>query len=175
MLETNTFLYNQVHFISDFANLKFILIPSIVIPALFLLVRNYKYESLLLVTSILSFPLAQVLKALFKSPRPSLDNLTYYFSFDLYGFPSGHTIFYTVFWGFIFYLSFKLKKIDKVIRHASRWLAAYFIILIGASRMLLEVHYLKDIIGGYIIGAILLLTFIIIDKRLTLVKKPAKK
>ncbi len=60
-----------------------------------------------------------------------------------YGFPSGHTAVSTTFWS---YLAFRIRRI---------WffaVAFVFIALIGTSRIMLGVHYIRDVVGGFVIG-----------------------
>ena len=67
------------------------------------------------------------------------------------GFPSGHTQGAVVVWG---YLASVFKK---------TWLwilAGLLMILIPMSRVYLGVHFPTDLLGGYIIGAIILILYI---------------
>jgi membrane-associated phospholipid phosphatase len=66
------------------------------------------------------------------------------------GFPSGHTQNAVVMWG---YLALQLRR---------RWmwiLAAALMILTPLSRLYLGVHFPTDLLGGYLIGALLLWLF----------------
>lgn len=73
-----------------------------------------------------------------------------------FSFPSGHAAIAVAFYGFITYL---------LIRNAKRWnkkINAFFagfilVILIGLSRLYLGVHYVSDVWGGYLAGAIWLI------------------
>jgi membrane-associated phospholipid phosphatase len=67
-----------------------------------------------------------------------------------WGFPSGHTSLALAFWGS---LALLFRK---------KWLTGLcftLILLIPFSRMYLGVHFLGDLLGGYLVGAILLLVF----------------
>ena len=69
------------------------------------------------------------------------------------GFPSGHTSIAIAFWGA---LAFLFRK---------RWvtfLCASLMLLIPFSRIYLGVHFLADVIGGLVLGAIILATFYVI-------------
>ena len=61
-----------------------------------------------------------------------------------YAFPSGHTQNATVFWG---YLASQLK------RKAWWALAGLLILLVGASRLYLGLHWPQDVLGGFVIGS----------------------
>ncbi|MEO8972935.1 MAG: phosphatase PAP2 family protein [Ktedonobacteraceae bacterium] len=78
-------------------------------------------------------------------------------------FPSGHTEHDIVFYGFLLYLSFT-KRVREWRYHW--WLlpfqlyAVYDIIAIGYSRIYLGDHWLTDVLGGYLEGAVYLFFFI---------------
>ena len=77
-----------------------------------------------------------------------------------FGFPSGHTSIAVALWGALLFL------------FRRRWIAALAIslmLLIPFSRLYLGVHFVADVLGGYLIGAIILLAFwlgILREKRL---------
>ena len=80
------------------------------------------------------------------------------------GFPSGHTQGTLVFWG---YLASCFKR-------PVLWvIAGLLIILIPLSRLYLGVHFPTDLLGGYLIGAILLLLYLWLEPRVEawLIKK----
>jgi membrane-associated phospholipid phosphatase len=66
------------------------------------------------------------------------------------GFPSGHTQNSVVFWG---YLAAQYRRL---------WfwtVAVIFMVLVPLSRMYLGVHFPTDLLGGYLLGAFLLLLY----------------
>jgi membrane-associated phospholipid phosphatase len=69
---------------------------------------------------------------------------------DGYGFPSGHTSLAVGFWGSLFFF-FKQKWL--------RVTAVVFLVAIPFSRMYLGRHFLVDVLGGYLLGAVVLLFF----------------
>ncbi len=98
------------------------------------------------------------LKDLFSQPRP--------FQYDSRvmklaraggpGLPSSHTQATVVFWG---YLAASFSR---------RWLwgiAICFMVLVPLSRLYLGVHFPTDLIGGYVLGAALIMVFIRLEKR----------
>ncbi len=90
---------------------------------------------------ILSSLTVITLKNFFKLPRPP--KYLWKTSVSGYGFPSGHTTVSATFWS---YLAFKIRKV---------WFfAVAFVVvgLVGLSRIFLGVHYVRDVIGGLIIG-----------------------
>jgi len=77
---------------------------------------------------------------------------------DVHGFPSfpsGHTVYYTAFFGFLWFLTFTLVE-----SHGLRWpLLALFgglVLLIGVARIYLGAHWASDVVGGYLLGGAVL-------------------
>jgi len=67
------------------------------------------------------------------------------------GFPSGHTQNPVVVWGFL----------AAKVRRTWLWIvAAVLIVMIPLSRLYLGVHFPHDLLGGYVIGALLLFVFL---------------
>jgi membrane-associated phospholipid phosphatase len=69
-----------------------------------------------------------------------------------YSYPSGHVLFFVVFFGFFAYLTWlNFKGRARIIIIAT---CAALIILIGPSRVYLGAHWASDVAGSYIIGTI---------------------
>ena len=78
-------------------------------------------------------------------------------------FPSGHTELSVVFYGFLLFLSF----IKPVREWRYRWVLIPFqvyivldILTIGFSRIVAEDHWISDVLGGYLVGALELCVYI---------------
>ena len=121
------------------------------ITALGLLKRGYVYRFLaVVVTSAGGCLLNILLKHFFQRQRPVLENPLV--TLSSYGFPSGHTMGATLFFGLLALL----------IAHSSRWAwrhrifafcgAAMLIALVGISRIYLGAHYLTDVLGAIALG-----------------------
>jgi membrane-associated phospholipid phosphatase len=95
----------------------------------------------------------QVMKLFFAKPRPEL--WTRLISEHSFSFPSGHAVGSMVVYGFIAYI---LAKELPVYRRYIYAIASIFIIAIGFSRLYLGVHYPTDIIAGYGVGILWLIT-----------------
>jgi undecaprenyl-diphosphatase len=71
-------------------------------------------------------------------------------------FPSGHVMFYTVFFGFLFFLAWTRL-------HRSVWrtlvlvVTGALVLLIGPSRMYVGAHWLSDVIAAHLISLVILL------------------
>src|SRR5262249_21174096 len=74
-------------------------------------------------------------------------------------FPSGHVLHYTVFYGFLAFVlatSFRPSWPRNVLIAVCLALIA----LVGPSRVYLGEHWLSDVVGGYLIGALFLVPLI---------------
>ena len=69
-----------------------------------------------------------------------------------YSFPSGHSLNSFFFYGFIAFMIFRFSKIEIRIKYAIAFILSTIVVLIGLSRIYLGVHFLSDVIGGYLIG-----------------------
>jgi undecaprenyl-diphosphatase len=91
-----------------------------------------------------------LLKHFFHRQRPVLENPLV--TLSSFGFPSGHTMGATLFYGLLTLL----------LAHSTRWgwshrifafsAAALFIALVGISRIYLGAHYLTDVLGAIAVG-----------------------
>jgi undecaprenyl-diphosphatase len=94
------------------------------------------------------------LKIFFSRPRP--DHPVYEAARG-FSFPSGHAMSAMTFYGLIVYLVWK-----NVENRALRWLLTIllvlFIFLIGLSRVYLRVHYASDVMAGYSLGLVWLIS-----------------
>ena len=79
-----------------------------------------------------------------------------------YSFPSGHAMISVLFFGSIIYLVNKYNlKYKKLITFS----LSTFVLLVGISRIYLGVHYLTDVVGGYLLGFIVLFLIIHLFER----------
>jgi len=144
--------------------------------ALFLIVRQEYWRLITLALSLVSGLYSSLLKYLFNEQRPVGYISTGFIPWErvlkseAYSFPSTHTVWYTVFFGYLFYLSFKLRGVDKVVRHVARFFCAFMIVFVGLSRVLLGAHFVKDVVFGYLFG-IVYLSAVIFCERLLYAKR----
>jgi membrane-associated phospholipid phosphatase len=117
---------------------------------------NRQAGARLFILLLVSACLNEVTKLLADQPRPfNYDpRVIKMVHEDSGGFPSGHTQSAVVVWG---YLAWCFKK-------RPLWLLAGFLILaIPLSRIYLGAHFPTDLIGGYVIGALVLCVFFLLD------------
>ena len=112
-----------------------------------LFVQKRRLQGLLFGSSILGGVfLTLATKSFFQRLRPA----TLFVKEGGYSFPSGHAFFSVVFFFLVFFLF--QKEISVRWRKACAILAAALTLLIGASRIILGVHWLSDVLGGYALG-----------------------
>ena len=125
--------------------------------------RRKWLEAAFVMVTLSAVLLADVLKILVGRPRPPVFgiNLSALFpSVDQYAYPSGHVLFYVVFYGFLAYLSW--KYLTGWLRWISISACTALIVLIGPSRIFLGKHWVSDVIGSYIIGTFWLICLILL-------------
>lgn len=122
---------------------------AIIVSAVLILKRRKKQDAILAFISLGSLGFAFLLKNLVHRARPvgGLINET------SFSFPSAHAVISVVFYGFIIYLLLPKIK-NKKLKALKIFAVSLLILLIGFSRIYLGVHYLSDVLTGYIIGFI---------------------
>lgn len=130
--------------------------PIYVVLFIFLLsvllwIKKRKNEALYFIfVSGLSGASIYLLKHLFVRARP----VTQFLAETGYSFPSGHTLISVVLFGSLLYFSLKVK--NQLYKFSLVSLSLLGIIILGLSRVYLNVHWFSDILGGYFLGATIL-------------------
>ncbi len=120
------------------------------------LAQKWKEIVLVFFSGIFAWVISHFLKILFHTPRPFVEfsNVHNLISETGFAFPSGHATFYMALALAIFLTH---KK-------AGYWFI-FFVFLIGLARIIVGVHFPVDILGGFILGAVIAyLVRIIYDK-----------
>ena len=123
-------------------------VPSIIVAAPFVIwlwVKGFRREAVWFVVALAAVALATSgVKNLIHRTRPDGGELS---------FISGHTSYFTVFSGYLFFMA--KKVIDD-----RRWLAGWrialvsLVVLTGFSRIYLGVHWPSDVLGGLLLGVL---------------------
>ncbi|WP_162428495.1 phosphatase PAP2 family protein [Pontibacter pudoricolor] len=74
-----------------------------------------------------------------------------YYQVEHYSFPSGHATTAMALFGLLAYFIYRHNR-DKPYRKFIVWAAAILILLVGFSRIYLGVHFLSDVLAGFILG-----------------------
>lgn len=157
-------VHNNVIFTNIFKAISFICSPKFMIVLnvllfIFIIVKK-KYKLFIIVlSSISSVIINNLIKIIVRRERPDYLRMVMEKS---YSFPSGHAMISVLFFGSIIYLVNKYNlKYKKLITFS----LSTFVLLVGISRIYLGVHYLTDVVGGYLLGFIVLFLIIHLFER----------
>ena len=168
-IDSNSYNFIKNNFINDsltpyikiFTNLGGALILIIVSLLIMFFIKDKKVSIAIIINLVIVFLLNQGLKLIFQRARP--DNVNWLVDEIGYSFPSGHAMVSMAFYGFLIYLTYKL------INKKYKWFLIVFlsiiIIFVGISRIYLGVHYLSDILAGFLISLVYLIVFISLYNR----------
>ena len=136
-------------------------IPLVLITLLIMfLVKNKRFGILVGTNLVTVVIINNILKLIVRRDRPTIFPIIDEIG---YSFPSGHSMVSMAFYGFIIYLIYKNVKNNKI-----KWLLVtmmgFLIILIGISRIYLGVHYVSDVLAGFLIAIAYLILFIKVTK-----------
>ena len=146
----NTNLTNIFKIITSFGGSTCLLLLTTI---LFILIKNKKISINIILNLFIIFFINQLTKNIFQRERPIGINLIEESGFS---YPSGHSMVSLAYYGYLIYLINKIK-INKIFKITIKGILALLIILIGLSRVYIGVHYLTDIIGGFLLSSIYLL------------------
>ncbi|MGB3005162.1 MAG: phosphatase PAP2 family protein, partial [Chitinophagaceae bacterium] len=139
--------------ITFLGNPKF-LIPANLLLILYFIIRKDNWLAITVAAvELSSLGLMSLLKNIIQRPRPDFPLVE---GITNYSFPSGHAFMTVVFFGLI-----TLFSISNNNKRKNTWIVSVMIILIfliGFSRIYLRVHYATDVMAGWCIGSIWLIT-----------------
>ncbi len=134
---------------------------TIIAMATFALRRQW-IEAIFILATTSSVLITFVLKDIIHRTRPFpvAENATGLIQrINQYSYPSGHVLFFVVFFGFFAYLA--LMHFTGRLRVLVITICAALIVLIGPSRVFLGAHWASDVVGSYIIGTLWLFVLIL--------------
>jgi undecaprenyl-diphosphatase len=101
----------------------------------------------------------KIIKTLYGRPRPDVE--LHLIAQGGLSFPSGHAMTGIVFYGLLFYFVFEYGKENRA-QKILLFLFPILIVFIGFSRVYLGVHYPTDVVAGWLLGASILTSAIIL-------------
>lgn len=130
-----------------------------IIAMLLLVLLRLRLEALFLLLVLVADGLGFAIKLLVARQRPSSALVDVVQQINDPSFPSGHTLHYTVFYGFLAFVlaaSFRASWL----RNLLIAVCALLVALVGVSRVYLGEHWLTDVLGGYLLGGLSLVPMI---------------
>ena len=149
----NDTLTNTLIIITNISSAYSLIVMSILLLAI---MKKKKIPLLICLNLVSAYLINAIAKLIFTRPRPSGINLIEESGFS---YPSGHAMISMAYFGFIAYLIYKNSK-NKLSKTILIITLSVIILLIGFSRIYLGVHYLSDVIGGFLLSIIYLLIYI---------------
>lgn len=151
-----------MRFISFFASADYLMVVPPVVVLIFAWFRHLQWFALkVLVISLTTSLLNQALKRVFERPRPETAMLEQ----SGLSFPSGHAMIGGSFYGLLIYIVWRTVP-NPYWRWLLTILLTMLLMLIGYSRVYLNVHYATDVLAGYSAGIIWLLITIYFMRKL---------
>lgn len=132
------------------------MVLSITTLLLLIIIKDKKIGVGILINLCTATGLNLILKSLLQRPRPTEFRII---NETGYSFPSGHSMISMAFYGFIIYLIYEKVK-NKYIKWTSITLLSILIVMIGFSRIYLGVHYVSDVLAGFLFSIAYLIVYI---------------
>lgn len=129
----------------------------------FLYFKKPNFAAYLLYAVLFGELIKQLLKNTIKRPRPGLSGCLDIAKQQGFSFPSGHTIFYTIFFGFLAW--YLWKEVGGKKGKIASIFPIIMVLSVGYSRIYLGAHWLTDVIAGYLIGGLILFGIIKLIKK----------
>ncbi|OGY22276.1 MAG: hypothetical protein A2126_03565 [Candidatus Woykebacteria bacterium GWB1_45_5] len=159
-LHSSLFL-DLMGFVSIFGAMPYLLIPFSLM-LVWLVRRGAREEAFFLPIVFVAPIVSEISKVIISRPRPEENLVAIYGSFPGYSFPSGHVLFYTLFFGFVAFLALALPNVKPIVRPILFTAATLMVILVGISRIYLGAHWPTDVIAGYLAGSAILEVLIVL-------------
>ncbi len=125
-----------------------------------LVLLRLRLEAIFLLATSLADALGGLLKIVVNRPRPSPALVHVFQRVSSASFPSGHTLHYTVFYGFLAFVLITSFR-SSWLRNSLVAVCFALIVLVGISRVYLGEHWTTDVLGGYLLGGLFLLPLVL--------------
>ena len=154
----NPVVYDLMYGVSLFGFYPWTVIVEVGALAILWLLR-LRLEAIFLALTLLADALGGLIKLVVGRHRPSASLVHVFATISGPSFPSGHTVHYTVFFGFLLFILLANFR-SSWLRNLLVIFCALLIALVGVSRVYLGEHWLTDVVGGYLVGALCLIPII---------------
>lgn len=183
IVQVDTALANELHTsaapgaiefyrVMSFAGMEGVWVLSVAVGVLLVMRRLWRYLAVWGVALAGGLLLNMLVKSIFARPRPVfVDPIALEQS---YSFPSGHAMLSFIAYGMLAYFLWRLLSNHHLLRIGVVWLAVMLVVLIGISRMVLGVHYLSDVLGGFSAGGLWLTACITANETIRRKAKPSQ-
>ena len=166
-IDNNSYLFIKNNLINEsltkvvklFTNLGGALVLIMISLLMLLFVKDKKTVLIIIINLIIAFLFNDLLKHIFVRSRP--DSINWLVTESGYSFPSGHAMVSMAYYGYLIYLLYLSKNKYKWLLIT---LSSIIILLIGISRIYLGVHYLSDVVAGFLVAIIYLTIFITVSE-----------
>ena len=154
----NSFLLEISKFVGAVFQPEILIVVSFIL-ALFFWIKKMRKDALFFaIVMTIGGAFIYILKDIIQRARP----LSQIVAETGFSFPSGHALISVIFFGFFIYLAFKyLKMKGKIVLS---FIFVFLILFTGFTRIYLNVHWFSDVLGGFFLGAFLLLLCIFLRK-----------
>jgi membrane-associated phospholipid phosphatase len=128
----------------------------VLLTAAALWMRRCRVEAVYCLSTFLAGALSGLIKLSVGRPRPDQQLVRVWFPLRDHSFPSGHTVHYVTFYGFLFYLAYAhLRPSWK--RTLALLVSGSLVGLVGPSRIYNGQHWASDVLAAYCLGLVHLL------------------
>jgi len=131
------------------------IIIALSVSIVFLVIKR-KREAIFTALTLSSGLISSSLKILIDRPRPTEDLVRIIQKAKYQSFPSGHVLFYVIFFGFLIILMYHLKDLNRSLRITVAAISAFLIFTIPVSRIYLGAHWFTDVLGSALLGILAL-------------------
>ena len=121
------------------------------------LLLGRRREAVFSVATALCLPVVFAIKFAFGRTRPRVELWDIVSNTPYQSFPSGHVALYVTFFGFIFFLMYRLRHYPRWPRVVIASFCAFLIALVPVSRVYLGAHWFTDVLAGFAVGMLCLI------------------
>ena len=130
---------------------SWIIVIAIAVGLFFLIRQRWSYLAVWIIALVGGGLLSMQMKSIFARPRPVFTNPL--LIEESFSFPSAHAMTSLITYGILAYFLWH-EVHNRIVRILIVFAAMLLVILVGISRMTLGVHYLSDVVGGFMAGGL---------------------